>query len=280
MKTRVLLIGGTGNNLFQLSYALNKLGDRQALVFLRPTPAFTLMQRAFLRADARSPDLALQYLEESGHLVEDMRASDMLRLGLSFASRRVRQAFQWIAPLNTEDRDYFIDTTSFIAGYFQTKRFVDLDHLKIVAKEIIAHFRNRSGDGDSEPLLLDNKLVVHFRGGDNKDSSWANTCAAMRRIITGKLSGSVKGVVIVGRYLSEAKDRKNWPDLGADISLVFHDSGTEIEDLILFSQAQHLLVDQSSFSYFGALGNAEGDVFTPCALSNYPFQPPTKWDAA
>lgn len=279
MRTRVLLIGGTGNNLFQISYALKKVTDNQELIFLKPTPIFGTLQKRLLRADARAPNTALQYLRGRGFSIEEISLRDLLFLGVAFIFRKLRQAFGRVLSLRSDRNDCFIVTRTFLAGYFQDHNSVDLNQLTSLARDMISFFRDSCCAEGIIPPTGEGLLVVHYRAGDNKQSSWETTFQAILSIIASDIKTLIREVVIVGPHLNEPREEQNWSSLGDKVCVGFRDQSTEVEDLILFSTAQFLLVDISTFSYMGALANARGRVFIPCEESKYPFQAQESWRA-
>jgi hypothetical protein len=262
---KYLLLGGLGNNLFQYSFANRNIEINSKKLFLEPSKLLAFFMKIFLRADFRYPINFSEFLASEGQLVRKPNAVEVIEIGIIYMAKMI---------FKVDLEKISVSIFSVRVGYFQQEKYVNLHDLIKVAKSYQRYIKKHSLGVN---YVSDNKsLCVHLRGGDNKDSSPNSTMATIGKCIF--RNTSIRKINLISADIEYSEPvkvllAKKYPDI--EVELIF--GRAESEDFILLSGAKILIIDISSFSYFSALSNSDGQIWVPSKRDRFPWPIRSSW---
>jgi hypothetical protein len=272
------LFGGLGNQLFGYAFAAYQRNLMSApvdceVMVMRPSRGNKTHGQSLL--DEFSLDIPLNFHRESklDHLVLGILRFLRLRLGYRTVFSNMTLALSAEEAFQIQN-DVSIGTRVFVSNYFRTPEYLlqlqNIGHMKflIPAKQSINYTKLITNEN-----LSDDVFVVHMRRGDYLRPSinealplgyYVNALQAL-----GATSSSKIFVVSDSSELAKREfETSDFRDLvfvgGSDLPL------SPAESLSFASQAQNLVMSNSTFSWWAAMtGNLEKSVIYPEGWNSY-----------
>ena len=265
MRPTFTLAGGLGNQLFIVA---------AALAYSISTGSEVLFSSDEVRKSDKERGTSLKQL--------GFRGKPALRF-IGFANRQVRSLLARFAgvigkSLKHGSADIGFDPqllsandALLIRGHFQTYRYVELPSVDDFFKGIYAVNPSPQFTALVEEFRQKPTLAIHIRLGDYKSLSEsfgllsARYYEAAGRQAINNTSVKIQNVFIFTDDPDGVNDYVKLLDLGLPIKILGRGSGlSDVESLLLMSEAQSLVISNSTFSWWaGMLGNKEKTVIAP-----------------
>lgn len=151
---KILLMGGIGNRLFQISYALSVANENKDVTLIT-MPVYFEKFAAFFGWSVHEEWLDLEAIYIKFNL-KNRKAFlyELLIISFLYLLRKVFPNFSYEIKINNIEREsYFLD---YAVGYFQDISFHDIKALTVLVEELSNSFRSN----------LKEYPCLHIRGGD------------------------------------------------------------------------------------------------------------------
>lgn len=264
------LQGGLGNQLFQYAAGRALSVKLQRLLLLDPRTISP-------EAPARHYDLGSVCVDEpfvNGHLAWMTRWVGSVRLGntfqrvypLSRSFRYLRDREQGFQPEIFEENPGPI----VLFGYWQSFRYFSEITDELRQSLQFRHAPDAGNKAKLDELMAVESVAVHIRRGDYvSNSSFAANLGACDQAYYRKAVDALQTKIQAPRFYVFTDDpawARSDLDLGVPFEVVDHNLGrADYEDMRLMSNCQHLIIANSSFSWWSAwLANRPGKlVYAP-----------------
>lgn len=245
---RVFMMGGVGNQLFQIARACTFKSDKEEVVLVKITKFKDIIYR-YARwtnhDDWISPEDIANLI---GVKVREVTYPELFSLILIFILRKrgVKNFF---------NREYFnrkgdlkIFSSIIDVGYFQTINHVSLDSVKLVARALSQHLNVTNKSGDST-------IVAHIRGRDF--AKHQRLGAADVKSITDFAKSKELTIKIVTNDVDFSSSLFGNLD---DVSIA--STTGALEDFKCICDARYLYISDSTFSFWAAMcSKSIGDIY-------------------
>ena len=237
---KVLLMGGAGNQFFQLARAksLQKQGYNVTLVSLGKAHNFVYKLVGFT---IHNQWIDLECIAGNlGLPVKTTSLSDIFLIGVCFFIKKIRlnalfnRVIFDIKSGSSKKITFPIDV-----GYFQSKRHIDSKSVEEVALAILNYLQ-------VQPRKIDNEITVHVRAGD----------VAENNKLPQRLTEEICTYCTVNdfrcRLVSNDQDYAN-KKFSALANKVALSSASAREDFVLMCSARYLFLSNSTFAFWAGL---------------------------
>lgn len=223
---KILLIGGVGNRLFQITYA-NHLKDEGANINVIYIPR-TIEQacgifgwsyhQEWLDLRLLSSQLGLKYSRAT--------VFDLLYLGLIYIFRKIR-----ISKYPFDSSNVLRLNQKYIIGYFQSSNHLKPQNLNIVVQLIVHNLK----------IVPGKKTIIHVRGGDFKIDARMNSNELLEIL---KSTEEPKIITNDTEYVSKS--------IPHNLTNLIEHSTSDLDDFIQLASAKVLYPSNSTFSFWAS----------------------------
>ena len=255
---KVLLMGGMGNQFFQIARALS---FKQKNVEVELVFVGGIMLNLYKLTGHTIHGDWLDTKELANCLAIKMRPIrffELMSLGVIFAARRLGIPVRFDETI--EDallRDPDLSNKNFDVGYFQTCDHVSQDSLEQVADALISILAIKESEGRDE-------MVCHVRGGDFQNSDRFSESAFSTMIETA-LSLSLRLVAVTN-------DQFFCIELFQNCSYTLYEGKSAEEDFIKLATSSNIYLCNSTFAFWAALSSVRSHGATVYVPVNWPFR--------
>ena len=247
---KIYLVGGLGNNLFQIFYAsLLKKNGYQVILFdnLLYSSFFTKIMGWTIH-DSELHHFNIEFDIKKNPIIYFIM--DFFRL---FISRIILKPFlgaNYSSDFN-DNLDLFSDPFKLQSGYFQEHKYLKIDELKEFAKSCSIKNDTKSKENNEE------KAAIHIRGGDKSETNFIftfyNKCIVN---LKNKKSFIYTNDKIFAKSILEniKKDNKDF---------IFSNNNKAIEDFISIAKSSEIICADSTFSFWAAIYSDANQIFMP-----------------
>jgi hypothetical protein len=248
-RVHLLLIGGLGNQLFQLAAGLY-INDNSKLRIRFSSSWFSSTQRfRRMRMTPRQMLISEILLDEE----QSSLSRRKVRL-VFFCSRFIRSLVVSESDANDTPLERISSSTKLLSGYFQNYRYVES-----VQDSLLKRFSESETFKTLIPRQLKPRIAIHIRLGDYVDDASARAFHGLTSIeyyVTAAhqmiQETGLREILIISDDPRKARNMFTAAFEMTDIEISHVENSTEMEDLALLSHSAGIVISNSSFSWWAA----------------------------